>query len=777
MQSAAAVSGIVQDESGAGIPFATVVLLNANDSSIVDGATTDFNGSFLIERTGGPFILKISFLSFEDAFIPDIQLIDNEVVDVGTITLKVATESLNEVVIEEDRSMLELKLDKRVFHVGTDLSTIGGNAADILDRVPSVNVDVEGNVSLRGSGAVQILVDGKQSGLVSAGDPQSLRQLQGNLIESIEVITNPSAKYDAEGEVGIINIILKSEKKQGVQGSFDLNTGYPHDHGGAFNLNFRKDWFNIFISEGVNWEKNPGGGTSFQEYFYPDTSFAFNRDFDQSRSDLSNNLRLGADFYITEKDIITLSGLYQYATGKNLSTIRYTDFDGEGSEVGVVERNQDEKELEHEVELDLSYKKDFRKKDQKFTIDLKYTLNEDREDAMYEENDFNTPEDIDALQRSSNLEYEQTLLAQVDYAHPFGEEGMFETGAKAMIRNFENDYLVEELNSGGDWEILEPFNNQFIYLENIYAIYAQAGQKWGNFSAQAGLRAEYSDISTELVLTEELNPRNYLDWFPSAFLGYQIKEKNTLQLSYSRRISRPGFWNLLPFFQYADSRNYWSGNPDLDPEYTHSFEAGYQRYFEKGSMLTFVYYRYRTQVIERVTFIDSLGYTRTVPINLSDEHNYGLEFSMNYDFFDWWTATSSINAYRAQRSGEFEGQDLTADTYAFDLQINTTFTIIDPLDLQLSLDYDSPRNTTQGERKSSYAIDIGASLDVFKKKGKLTLMMRDILNTRQRRWTTEGENFRTEGDFRWRVGQQVRLSFNYQLNKENKQGKPSGGGF
>ena len=548
-----AISGTITDENAVAIPYAAVVMYDTSDTEMITGTTSEADGSFSISAVPGIYDIKISFLSYEDKWIEDVR-IDKDAVDLGTITLTVAAAILEEVEIVGEKSTMELQLDKKVFNVGKDLSTAGGTAADILDKVPSVSVDVEGNVTLRGSQNVRILVNGKPSGLIQNGDPQSLRQLQGNLIESVEVITNPSSKYDAEGEVGILNIVLKEEKGKGVNGSIDLYTGYPNDHGAAINLSYRKKNVNLFFSEGISYEKNPGGGKNVQNYFFPDTAYAFERIYDQTRSDLANNFRLGADFYASDNDIITLSGLYQYATGKNLSTTTYNDFDDTGIPVGTTLRYQDELETEHTVEVDLSYKRKFEKKDQEFSATVKFDLSQDFEDAEYDEDDLSTGQEIDARQRSENLEFEKQWLFQADYQHPFGKKGMVETGFKSTLRIVDNDFLVEDEVSPGVYEPLEGFNDQIIYSENIYAAYISAGEQWGNFSAKAGLRMEYSDIKTELVISESDNPRSYVDFFPSVFLGQKIKEKNTLQLSYSRRLSRPNFWSLLPFFQYTDTR-------------------------------------------------------------------------------------------------------------------------------------------------------------------------------------------------------------------------------
>ncbi len=760
------VSGKVIDKSGAPIPYATVAFYKQSDSTMANGTSTDQSGQFEVQVPVGRYYVKISFLSYQSKFIPQLQI--NAAKDLGTITLKPASKSLDEVVVKEQRNKVNLKLDKKVYNVDQNLSSKGGNVTDILGDVPSVTVDMDGGINLRGSQNVRLFINGKPSGLVSSSDPQTLRQLQGNLVKRIEVITNPSAKYDAEGEVGIINIVLKDQDKSGLHGSFDVNTGYPHDHGAAINLNYRKDWFNIFISEGVSWDRSPGGGYSLQEYDFPDTSYSYERQLDQTRSDLSNNLRLGADFYLSPDDIITFAGTYQYSTGNNTSTTTYKDFNEAGDQVRTIKRYQDEKEVSHEVEFELSYEKDFKQKDRKLTTDVKYNLEDDREKADYRQNNITKGSAVDLRERSDNVEYETSWLFQSDYVHPFGNKGKLETGVKAHLRQILNDYTVESRSQQGEWQPIPRYDNKFVYIENIYAAYATASEKWGAFSAKGGLRAEYADIRTELVETNETNPRSYLDFFPTAAMSYKLDKYNTLQLSYSRRISRPDFWNLVPFFQYADSRNYRSGNPDLNPEYTNSFESGYQRQLKKGSFLTTIYYRYRTGVIEDITYVEENGITRHKPINLATEHDYGIEFSMNYELTDWWRANGNINGYRAITEGTYNNTSLFSDTYTWNGQFSTKFAIGDRIEIQPSFQYRAPRKTTQGLRKSSYALDIGSNVDVLNNKGTITLNISDIFNTRKRRWITRGEHFRTEGEFQWHTSRRVRLSFTYNLDKRSQ---------
>lgn len=761
-------TGKVTDAAGNPVPYATVALYPAGDTLLLNGTSTGEKGRFFLKAGPGNYDMKISMMSYGDTLLSGLN-VKNSIYRIGKVMLYPRSYNMNEVEVRGERAPMELKLDKRVYNIGKDLNNFGKNASDILDNLPSVTVDVEGNIRLRGSGNVLILINGKPSAIVNSGDPQSLRQLQGYSIERIEVITNPSARYDAEGEVGIINIVLKKEEKSGINGSFDVNTGYPHDHGAALNLNYRKNWLNLFISEGISWDRTPGRGMEYQRFSVQGKTMAYRKERTHTRGDLANNLRLGSDLYITPKDVLTLSGNYQYSYGNNSAHIEYEDLDLNDEVIRTIDRKQDEVEIEHEVEFDLDFEKQFDSKDHKWTVSGRYSLSDDTEDAGYTE--VNETSGGTLLQRSVNVEDEVKWLLQTDYIHPFSEEGKFEAGARATLRDIVNDFTVEEERTGG-WEVLPRFNNTFKYKENIYAAYLQAGEKFGSISLQGGLRAEYSDIKTTLVNTNEENPREYLDWFPSAFFGYEINQDNTLQLSYSRRISRPRFWSLIPFFSFSDSRDIYGGNPNLDPEYTNSFELGYLRYVPGGSLMGSIYYRYRTGVMERITTVDSAGFTRMLPVNLSTENNYGLELTGSYRFDNWWKGNASINFFRAITSGSYEGQRLFSDTYTWTGRLSNRFDIGNLVDAQVNLRYRGPRKTTQGRRKATYVTDLSFAMDVLERKGTITLSVRDLLNSRKRRYIIDEPGYYSEGEFQWRT-RQILLSFNYRLNKDKHNGKGS----
>jgi len=760
------ITGTVTDDHGALVPYATVMLFSLPDSSLIDGALTDDHGRFEMSSQPGNYFLRIRFLSYEDRMLP-VTVASGNQTRLGNLILKPGAISITEVEVTAQRSEMVLKLDKRVFNVGTDLSGTGRNAAEILDNVPSVSVDIEGNLSLRGSQNVRILIDGKPSGLAGLGSTDALRQLQGSMIESVEIITNPSARYDAEGEVGIINIILKKERREGVNGSFQATAGYPHNYTGSFSINYRKKLVNLFASYGINSRKNPGSGYSIQE-FTGDTVYSYERFREHIRGSLSHNLRVGSDFFLNDKNVLTVAGLYKYSTGTNEALVTYHDFDQNDEQTQTVTRKDIEEEDQQDIELTLSYLKTFAKKGREWKTDFRWAVNDDLEMSDLREVDDQGSEPI--IQRSSNTEDERNFLFQSDYIHPFGRKAKFETGIKGTMRTISNDYSVEEQAPDETWFVLEDFDNHFLYSENIYAAYVIAANEHKRFSYQGGIRAELSDITTELIETNQVNPRQYLDLFPSVHLSYQLDSTNTMQISYSRRLTRPRFRALLPFYTFSDSRMFFSGNPDLGPEYTNAFEIGHLKYFERGSILSSVYYRLRNGVIQRITVIDSSGFPRIFPINLSTQNAYGIEFSGNYDITPWWRFNGSFNFYRAITNGAYEGEDLHSDTYAWTTKASSRWTIMKKLDFQTSFDYRAPRETTQGRVRSRYALDAGLSADILKGNGTVTLSGRDLLNTRKRRWTTETPTYKSTSEFQWR-SREITLTFNYRLNQKKQREK------
>lgn len=775
-----AITGKVVDASlKTPLEFATITIFNSADSSMVNGGITDAGGTFVIDARPGKYYAHVEFISFSKKTVNGIIVSrDNPVAELGTIALESDAELLQEIEVRAEKSQMQLSLDKKVFNVGKDLANSGGTASDVLNNVPSVTVDVEGNVELRGSGGVRILIDGKPSGLVGISNTNGLRQIPANMIDRIEVITNPSARYEAEGMAGIINIILKKDRSQGLNGSFDLTLGNPSEYGVALNMNYRKDRFNFFTNYGLRYRKGPGEGNQYQEFFRNDTTFITDQTSRRQRGGLSNSVRFGADYFFNEKNILTTAFNFRYSDDDNFNKITYRDYIFDLSNpTGVTFRTDDEIEKEPNLEYSLTYRKNFDRQGHEFTADVRIQDNVEEENSEFIEESF-TPDGLvktgpDLHQRSGNKEVQKNLIVQLDYVQPFSQDGKFEAGLRSGIRDIQNDFLVEQETGDDIWTPLAGLSNNFIYEENIYAAYGIVGNKFGKFNWQAGLRGEYSDVLTELVQTDSVNARKYANLFPSVFLGYEFSEENSLQVSYSRRIRRPGFWELNPFFTYSDARNFWSGNPNLNPEFTNSYEVGYLQYFTKGSLTSSVYYRHTTDVIERIRIQLSDTSSFTQPVNLATSDDYGVELTWSYDPVKNWRLNGNVNMFRSITEGTYEGQVFSADTYSWFGRLSSRVTLWKKIDFQVNFNYRAPRKTTQGRSFAMWHVDPAASMDLLNGNGTLTLSVRDLFNTRRRRYETRGENFFTAGDWQWRA-RQTTLTFSYRLNQNNQRGRSGG---
>jgi ferric enterobactin receptor len=764
------IKGVIIDaQTSAPLSYASIRVFKNTDSSLVTGAITDDKGLFSIETPVGQFYSIIDFIGYKAYKSPSFSISKEQMLyDFGTVKLSPSANTLGEVVVQAEKSTMELSLDKKIFNVGKDLSNKGGTATDILSNIPSVSVDVEGNVKLRGSENVRILIDGKPSGLVSFKGGAGLQQLQGSLIEKVEIITNPSARYEAEGMSGIINIVLKKEQKQGFNGSFEIITGNPMNYGLAANINYRHRKMNFFINYGIAYRKTPGSGTQYQEVYSKDTTFITQMEREGTVTGFNNNIRGGLDYYFNEKSTLTAAYLLRRSDARRITDLTYKDYLFKTDNLKTItERQQDETEDEPNSEYSLTYKKSFNKKGQELVTDFRYLDYWERSDQTFTQNsrfsDGSPNLNDTKLQKSLNDEYEKQYLIQVDYTHPMGKEGKFETGIRTSFRDMINDYVVTERGKNGAFAVVNGLDNYFIYDENIAALYAIVANKKDKFSYQFGLRGEITDVKTTLQQTNEVNPRKYSNFFPSAHFTYKLPKENALQISYSRRVRRPNYGELSPFVTFSDNRNFFSGNPDLNPEFSHAFEMGHIKYFEKGSLTSSIYYRHTDDKIMNIRRVDSLGYAKSRPENFLVEDAFGAEFTSQYTLFKWWKLDFNINFFRAITDGENIDASFESDTYSWFARQTSKFSLPHKIDFQIRANYEAPQKTPQGTRKSVYFIDLGFNKDILNSKGTLTLNVSDLLNSRRNRSITEGVNFFTTADFLGRR-RQINLTFNYRLN-------------
>ncbi len=762
------VYGQVIDNVGEPLPYVSVAVFRVRDSSYVTGVATELNGKFSVKLKSGKYYAQASFLSFKTKTIPSI-VVTNTDINLKKIQLEQDVANLEEFEVVEEKQLMELDLDKRVYNVDKDITNQGTDATEVLDNVPSVSVDVDGNVSLRGSENVRILINGKPSGLVGMSTNDALKQLQGSQIEKIEVITNPSARYDAEGEVGIINIVLKRDRREGINGTVNANLGIPNTYGAGFNITFKQKNYSIFTGYGGNYRDSPGNAYSEQVFTYPDTTFSYISNSETNRTTFNNNFSLGTEVYLNNYNSFILSGRYSVGDADNEVDLTYQDFNNLDVATQTVNRFEVEDKDLYSYDLSFNYRKTFKQKDRLFTFDAKQWRNVDNEKSTITQT--NNVIAADNLEQTVfNNEGSMNWLFQTDYIHPI-KNGKVELGLKAILRDVVDDYGVGQFNDSTQrYEAVPGFVNEVIYNEKIYAAYLMLGKKMKQFSYQLGVRTEYSDIKTDLVATNEINYRDYLNFFPSVHLSYELKNENSVQVSYSRRIQRPRHWWLLPFFSFTDSRSNFSGNPNLDPEFTDAYEIGYLKNWKKGSFLSSVYYRFTDNTIERITFADAEGVTRRFPINLGIEDSYGLEFSGGYELIKWWNLRGSFNFYREIREGLYDQVSYNSDALVWSTRLNSKWTIKKKVGLQASFNYRAPQQSPQGETLALYSLDAGFSFDCLKGNGTVSANIKDLFNSRKRRSIAYGENFVSESERQWRA-RFFRVNFTYRINQKKKRGR------
>jgi outer membrane receptor protein involved in Fe transport len=784
------VGKVIDQGSNLGLEFATISVYNKQDSTLITGGLTGTDGIFELDVKPRPMYAVFEFISY-NSFTKDIVFDKDAIrsgdrkIDMGTISMVINSTQLDEVEITAEKSEVQFSLDKRIFNVGKDLANQGGSAEDILDNVPSVTVDIEGTVSLRGSEGVRILVDGRPSTLVGGSTGSGLKNIPANLIDQIEVITNPSARYEAAGMAGIINIVLKKNNNSGFNGSFDASVGYPAQQGIGANINYRKNKLNWFANYSIRNRNGPRDGFVYQERTIGDFVEVLDSDRTGNRGGFSNSIRLGADYFLTDKDQLTGSFTYRISDDNNLATISY---DSLSRRVGSFDtqflsntfRTDDENEDEASLEYNINYRKEFSSRDHTLNAMIQYEDELETESSLFDEQFTPAGEGTSPslVQRSNNEESYANWLFQVDFSRPLSKDHKYEIGYRTSLRNISNDYIVEELNDDDIYEVLlfngQLFDNNFRYDENIHALYATYGNKYGKFSYQAGLRAEYSDVTTIETNQDKVNARDYLDLFPSLHLNYQINDARAFQISYSRRIDRPRFWFLNPFFTLSDRINTFSGNPDLDPEYTDSYELGTIRYWDNFSLNTSLFYRHTEDNIQRFLVVNDNGTTTRRPENIGTADDYGLDMNVSYSGLKWLRLDANGNFFRATSKGSFEEFSFDVDNFTWFGRLTARITFFDS-DLQIRSNYRGSRVTAQGSSQGQGSVDLGWSKDFMNDNLTVTLSVRDLFNSNRYNSIVEFEDFFQESQFQRRA-RSTNLAVSYRINQKKKRQRGGGGG-
>lgn len=775
------VGKVVDRDTKMPLEFSTISLCSRKDSLVLAGAIAGAGGAFSLETNHRDFFLKIEFIGYlPSIFNETVVQTGQSRIDAGVIELAPDIEQMAVVEIRAEKSTVSMTLDKRVFNVGKDLTSVGGTAEDVLRNVPGISVDNDGRFTLRGNGNIRILLNGRASSLVSDENLSGLRQIRASQIERVEIITNPSARFEAEGMAGIVNIVLKSNQVKGWNGSVDAHFGNNENGGLAANVNYHTDRFNGFVGVG-GWHAGRPGTGSFRNRFYhlefPDSTVFSNMHRTHERASLPGFIKFGADLKINPKNTLTTSFAHRSSSGKNSSHLTYEDALGSPGNVFLVtKRLEDEKGKEKDWLYSLIYKKSFSEKGHQLISDIQYENKATTNTSVFEEHYFdgagNPLGGTDYLQLSGNEEGDHRLGVYLDYTLPLKKDGKFEAGWLSAFREIYNNYEVKEIvNSVENPDV--DFTNDFLYQETIHGAYVNFGQSIKKFTLQTGLRMEHSNVATKLLATNTTNPRKYTDLFPSAFLTYNLSEKNAFQLSYSRRIKRPVSSDLNPFFTIRDRRNIFRGNPNIQPEYTDAYELGHIRYWEKASLSSVAYFRWTQHVIKRLQRVDAdhPGVTITQAENLDFKRNYGVEFTYALFPHQKWRLNGDLNFFHSLSEGSFwhEGKEVFVGggSFSMETKASSRYTLREKLHTQLTLSYSAPRTTTQGVNRATTALDLALGMDFLKKNGTLTLSVNDLFNSRRRRSFSEDETFFSEDNFLWQ-SRTILLSFHYRINQQKE---------
>lgn len=738
------------------IDFATVVVKQRETDDVLTGATTESGGQFAIEVISDDIIVEISFIGYSTVLISDVKFVDNTA-DLGEVLLGLDSKALEEVIITADKSTTEFKLDKRVFNVGADLSTTGAGALEVLNNVPSVNVSIEGDVTLRGSSGVQILINGKPS-ILSDDSSNALGTITADMIDKVEVITNPSAKYEAEGTSGIINIVLKKNEKQGLNGSVSLNTGTPHNHSVGVSLNRRTEKFNLFTQLGAGYRELP----RYNENFNLDkiTGSQLVSEGTEFRNEQFYNFVLGSDYYINPFNSITLSGSYAYEVEDQPSE---TDF--LFTTIDMVEsewtRNEVTEATNPKLQYELQYKRDFEdyKEHQLLFSAIGRFFGKDQSSYFTNTNVEGQVDLNDQITETTFKEGKYTF--NLDYTKPFNDKWTLETGGQYLINDVSNDYTVSN-DIDGTFVPDANLTNLFEYDQKVLGIYGTGSFEEDVWGLKIGLRVEHTDLNTLLVTTQEDNSQKFTNLFPSVHTSYKYSESTSFQAGYSRRIYRPRLWDLNPFFNIRNNFSIRTGNPRLLPEYTDSYEVGSIFIFDDLSLNLNAFYRFTTDKIERIfTFENNVNTTR--PENIGTNKASGLEFNFKYSVSRKITVNGDANYNIFQRDGRFNDQvfDFSADQWSG--KLTGKYKVNKKVDLELTGRHQSRQETVQGLVASFTTLDAGLRVKILKGKGIFNLSARDIFASRIRRSTIDQANYLIEGQgFRGRF---LTLGFSYGFGK------------
>ncbi len=739
------VIGVLRDSSTrASLAYASVALLKVRDSSVAGGSLTDEKGNFKIEDVmPGRYFIRITSIGYRKLDSKPFMLTPQEALkDFGNVWMPPSQKIMKEAEVVGEKAEYTNSLDKKVYNVDKTLINAGGSVSEVLSNIPSVNVDIDGKVSLRGSEQVTILIDGKPAGLTGDNRGSILQQLPASTIEQVEVITNPSSKYDAEGMSGIINIKTKKDKNPGINGTITVGAGTRDKYNASLQLNRRSKKSNIFLNYGFRDDRRINTSNSLRTNTYGDQLSYYRSVGDGFNDNVSHNVRAGVDFYLNDYNTLGFSGGFNNRSEDRNELTITTEENTLFQVLSGFDRNSTSDESSSNFDGSIDYRKTFSGSKRELTANINMTrMIRDNENGLYtyiyNDNDLN--------QRIFTEGESYNGTAQVDYVLP-KEKFKIETGLKTTYRSNDSKQRSDRYDfSLGSWYADPTFSDQFILTENVFAGYLQWSGRWEVFDLSAGLRAEQTYITGDSKSADTTFTRDFLNLFPSAAIKYSLKEGNDIQLSYSRRINRPREQQLNPFRNVSDSLNIFVGNPAIYPELTHSLEFGYTGRFNEQSVAANIFYRYTDDFSQRFRTVDTATNVSTQTfVNYSTSENLGFELTVRNSFLKIFTSSLSFTAFYNKVDGTNIGSDLVSNVWSGDVRGSLSAKITKQLSAQLTGNYMAPRKQPQGTFQGMSGIDFGFRYDFKGGKWSLNGSVTDIFDTRNFDIDNRGTGFRVE---------------------------------
>jgi len=730
-----------------GVPmeYANVVLFSMRDSTMAAGTVSDEGGSFRMEKVPyGRFYLVANFIGYNKLQKDGIMINPkNKAFDVGEIQLQPSAENLQAVEITAEREHFEYKIDKKVINVEKDIMAQGGTAINALENVPSVDVDIDGNVSMRGSSSFTVLIDGRPSVLQGT---DALQQIPVSNIDQIEIITNPSAKYDPDGVAGIINVILKDKKKGGLTGIINASVATGDKYGADFLLNYRTGKFNVFGGVDYRKHKHSGDRESKTETYQDDTTQFRYSNGARNRTRDGYGVRLGADFFASEKTTISALGrIGNYSRGGGYDSYLHVFTDPITTDAySITTSESDRSGNYYSGRLNLFHKFDDFGQQLEALAYYSNRKGDDIEDQneTFTDDNWNSLDIKPVLIRTNEEDANHELRFKLDYTKPIGEEGKFETGGQARFETDNEEYYFYQMDSlTNDWVENDLYSNSSDFQRNIYSVYAIYANTYKMFGYQLGMRGEYTYREIKNANSADASLIDRWDYFPTIHLSQSFKNKDQVLASYTRRIDRPRGWYLDPFVSYMDAYNIRQGNPNLQPEYIDSYELGYQKRI-LGALVTMEgYYRITKNKITRIRTLQDDGIMLNTFENLDKDYALGLELMVNAKPVDWMQLMLSGTVYDYRLDGQVDNEQVDVSSTNWRANMNLVFMIPAEFRFQVNGRYIGPSVTAQGSSSGFFMTNLALKKDFFSKQLTTTFSVRDLFKSAKHEFTSEGEGF------------------------------------